>query len=56
MFMSAVVPETVVSMIYSATSYHSLLVQYAVFFRVITPRLRRGRVISPMCVCVCVCD
>ena len=35
MFMSAVVPETAVSTIHSATSYYSLHVQYAVFFRVL---------------------
>ena len=35
MFMSAVVPETAVSTIHSATSYYSLLVQYAVFSRVL---------------------
>ena len=35
MFMSTVVPETAVSTIYSATSYYSLLVQYAVFCRVL---------------------
>ena len=34
MFMSAVVLEIPVSTIYSATSYYSLLVQYAIFFRV----------------------
>ena len=34
-FMSAVVLETAVSTIYSATSYYSLHVQYAVFFRVL---------------------
>ena len=35
MFMNAVVLETAVSTIYSATSYYLLLVQYAVFFRVL---------------------
>ena len=35
MFMNAVDLETAVSTIYSATSYYSLLVQYAVFFRVL---------------------
>ena len=35
MFMSAVVPETAVSTIHSATSYYSLLVRYAVFCRVL---------------------
>ena len=35
MFMNAVDLETTVSTIYSATSYYSLLVQYAVFFRVL---------------------
>ena len=34
-FMSAVVLETAVSTIYSATSYYSLHVQYTVFFRVL---------------------
>ena len=34
-FMSAVVFETAVSAIYSATSYYSLHEQYAVFFRVL---------------------
>ena len=34
-FMSAVVLETAVSTIYSATSYYSLHVRYAVFFRVL---------------------
>ena len=35
MFTSAVVLDAAVSTIYSATSYYSLLVQYAVFFRVL---------------------
>ena len=35
MFMSAIVLETAVSTIYSATYYYSLLMQYAVFFRVL---------------------
>ena len=35
MFMNAVVLDATVSTIYSATSYYSLLVQYAVFFRVL---------------------
>ena len=34
-FMSAIVLETAVSTIYSASSYYSLHVQYAVFFRVL---------------------
>ena len=34
-FISAVILETAVSTIYSATSYYSLHVQYAVFFRVL---------------------
>ena len=35
MFMNAVVLDAAVSTIYSATSYYSLLVQYAVFFCVL---------------------
>ena len=35
MFMSTVVLETAVSTIYSSTSYYSLLVEYAVFLRVL---------------------